>query len=102
MQFLITAYDYTDERAIERRLAAREQHLKGVEEMFKCGKHLYAVVILDENEKMIGSVITADFQSREELNEWLKLEPYVVNKVWEKIEVKPCKVGPMFMNLYKN
>ena len=24
------------------------------------------------------------------------MEPYVVNKVWEKIEVIPCKVGPSF------
>lgn len=101
MQFLVTAYDYTDEKAIERRLAARQQHMEGVEELFKQGKHLYAVAILDENEKMIGSVIIADFQSREALDEWLLVEPYVVNKVWEKIEVKPCKVGPMFMNLYK-
>ena len=26
-----------------------------------------------------------------------RVEPYVTGKVWEKIEIKPCKVGPMFL-----
>lgn len=100
MQFLIKAYDYKDENAIERRLASRENHMKNIEEMFKEKKILYAVAILDEKEKMIGSVIIADFPSRESLDEWLKVEPYVVNNVWEKIEVNQCKVGPIFMDSY--
>jgi uncharacterized protein len=101
LQFLVTAYDYTDESVLERRLAAREQHINSIEELFKQGKHLFAVAILNEHEKMIGSAIIADFNSKEELEEWLKVEPYVVNRVWEKIEIKPCRVGPMFMNLHK-
>jgi len=97
IQFLVTAYDEIDEEAIERRLAAREKHLALVEFMHKQGIYLYAVAIMDDNDKMIGSVLIVDFPSRRELDEWLKVEPYVLGNVWGKIEVKPCKVGSIFL-----
>lgn len=101
MQYLVTAYDGTDEKAMERRLAVREQHLKSVEENSKQGRHLYGAAILDDEGKMIGSMMVVDYPNREELDMWLEVEPYVVGKVWQKIEVKPCKVAPIFMELYK-
>ncbi|OLO26315.1 hypothetical protein BTR23_23415 [Alkalihalophilus pseudofirmus] len=101
MQFIITAYDGTDEKALDRRLAAREDHLRGVEERFPKGEHLYGAAILDDEGKMIGSVMVVDYPSREELDEWLKVEPYVVKNVWQKIDIQPCKVAPTFMELYK-
>lgn len=101
MQFLITAYDGTDEKALERRLGARDEHLRSISEMFNQKKHLYAAAILDADKKMIGSVLIVDFPTREDLDEYLKIEPYVVNNVWKKIEIKPCAVGPMFMDLHK-
>lgn len=101
MQFLITGYDGTDEKALERRLAAREDHLKLAEKLFKEEKLLYGGAILDDNDKMIGSCVVADFESREAVDEYLKSEPYVLGNVWQKIEVKPYKVAPLFMELYK-
>lgn len=101
MQYIVMAYDGTDEKALERRLAVREQHLKSVEENFKDGKHLYGAAILDEAGKMIGSMMVVDYTSKEELDKWLEVEPYVVGKVWEKIEIQPCKVAPIFMEMYK-
>lgn len=98
MQFLVTAYDGTDKDAMERRLAAREEHLKFTEKKAAEGNHLYAAAIMDEDDKMIGSVLIVDFPSREELDNWLKIEPYVMGRVWEKITVQPCKVGAMFLN----
>lgn len=100
MQYIITAYDGTDEKAIDRRLMAREEHLKSVERRVKEGQHLYGAAILDDNGKMIGSLMVVDYPSKEELDNWLKVEPYVVVKVWEKIDIKPCKVAPIFMNLF--
>lgn len=35
MQYIITAYDGTDEQAIDRRLMARDEHLKSVEKESK-------------------------------------------------------------------
>lgn len=102
MQFIITAYDGKDEKALERRLQAREEHLKGVEQRSKDGEHLYAAAILDEEEKMIGSMMVVEYPSRVELNQWLKEEPYVTGKVWEKIEVQQCKVPALFTQLNKD
>jgi uncharacterized protein len=50
---------------------------------------------------MIGSMMVVYYPSRQELDDWLKVEPYVVRKVWEKIDIKPCKVASTFMKLYE-
>jgi uncharacterized protein len=94
MQFIIIARDYKD--ALERRLAVREKHVALGDELHAQGHFPYGVALLDDNEKMKGSVLIMDFSSRKELDEYLKNEPYVVNKVWESIEILPCRVGPTF------
>jgi uncharacterized protein YciI len=101
MQFIVTAYDGTDEGALQRRMNAREDHLKLTARMQEEGKTLYAVAILDESGKMIGSMLIVDFPSRAELDKWLEVEPYIKGDVWKIVDVKPCKVGPMFMELHK-
>jgi uncharacterized protein YciI len=101
MQYIVAGYDGTDEKAMDRRLAVREEHLESVERRFKAREHLYGAAILDDAGKMIGSMMVVDYPSREELDEWLKNEPYVVGDVWRKIEITPCKVAPLFMALYK-
>lgn len=97
MQFMIMAYDGTDEKALDRRLAVREEHIKGVEENVKAGRHLYGGAILDDEGKMVGSMMVVDYPSREELDQWLKDEPYVVGDVWREIDIKPFRVPPIFM-----
>ena len=97
MQYLVIAYDGTDEKALERRLAVREDHLALLDEMRAAGSVLFAAVILDHGGKMIGSALICEFDSRQDLDNWLEKEPYVFGKVWETIEIKPCKVGPMFL-----
>lgn len=99
MQFLVIAYDGTDEKALDRRLAVREAHIALGDQMRDEGKMLYGAAILNDAEKMIGSVLVCDFASRAELDQWLKVEPYVTGQVWQTIEIKPCKVGPSFAGL---
>jgi len=94
MQFIVIAYDGTDEGALERRLAVREAHLESAKKMFEAGKWLYAAGILDDDGKMIGSMIVCDFPSRDELEQWLKAEPYVVGEVWKEIKVNRVQVAP--------
>jgi uncharacterized protein YciI len=97
MQFIVIAYDGIDDKAIERRMAAREEHLRKAKEMLDSGKWLYAAAILDDAGKMIGSMILCDFNSREDLEkEWLKSEPYVLGKVWEKIDIQRAQI-PSFL-----
>jgi hypothetical protein len=38
MQFVVIAYDGTDEAALDRRMAVREAHLALAKEMFDAGK----------------------------------------------------------------
>ncbi len=96
MQFLVIAHDGDDPDAMKRRMAAREAHLRLGDQMRDRGELLYGVAILDEDERMVGSVYVLDFPSREELNAWLEVEPYVTGRVWERTEIRPCRVGPSF------
>ncbi|HEY9712241.1 MAG TPA: YciI family protein [Chroococcales cyanobacterium] len=99
MQFMVIGLDGTDAEALNRRLAVREAHIALGDKMRDAGKWLYAVAILDDSEKMIGSMVICDFASRQEVDEWLAQEPYVTGNVWQKIEIQRCKVGPSFAAL---
>ena len=94
MQFIVIAHDYKD--ALQRRLDIRSKHIELGDKMVLDGKALYGVALLDDKDQMNGSVYIVDFPSREELDAWLRNEPYVTGKVWEKIDVIPCRVGPSF------
>lgn len=96
-QYLITAYDFTDDKALERRMAARPAHVALVEKMHAEGKLLIGAAIMDDSGKMIGSSLIGEFESRAELDAWLESEPYVTGRVWEKIEVRSCGVGAVFL-----
>lgn len=96
MQFIIIAYDYKD-RGLERRLAVRNQHVAMGDKMKANGNYHMGVALLDDNGNMKGSVMVLEYPSRKELDEYLKIEPYIINKVWEKYEVIFCKVGPTFL-----
>ena len=92
MQFLVIGKDGKDEKAMERRLAVRVAHIKLGDEMEASGERWYGCAILDDDGKMIGSMAVLDFPSESELKEYLKIEPYVVGKVWKTIEVSKCNV----------
>ena len=97
MLFLVIGYDGSDDKAQERRMAARDNHLAGVVKMKAEGKAIYGVAMLNDQGKMIGSCVVVDFPSRGDLDAWLKTEPYVIGNVWQKIEVFPAQVPPMFL-----
>ena len=88
MQFMIKALDGKDKLA--KRMEVRPRHLEGME---KLRDHIIcAGGLLDEEGKMKGSVLILDFPSRDGLNAYLADEPYVVEQVWEKIEVETMNV----------
>ena len=80
-------------------MAARPSHIKLGDQMRDQGKVLYGVAMLDDSQKMIGSVYIVNMETREEVNRWLEIEPYVIGDVWRKIEVIPCAVGPSFKDM---
>ena len=89
-QFLVTAYDGTDADAPARRLAARQAHFEGIQSMVERGEIMSGGAFLGETEGLpIGSIILVEFPTRAELDAWLEREPFVTQKVWQKIEVRP-------------
>jgi uncharacterized protein YciI len=95
MHYIVLGYDGTDEKALERRLAARDAHLEQAETLFQNGLWLYAAAILDDQGKMSGSMIVCDFPSREQIQtQWLDKEPYVLGNVWQTIKIHRAQVAP--------
>ena len=91
--YTLFALDFTDEGALERRMQAREKHLEGAKALKEEGKLIFAGAILDESGKMIGSNLILQFASDDELEEWKSAEPYILEKVWERIEIRPLKIA---------
>jgi uncharacterized protein len=92
MEFMVIAFDGTDEDASGRRLAARERHLELFDEFTRRGYFKYGCAILNDSGTMIGSVVACEFESREELDRvWLSHEPYVTGDVWRIIDVRPIR-----------
>ncbi len=98
MQFLVTGKDGSDAEALDRRMAARPAHLAHSEEMHGKGKLLVGAAMLDENKKMIGSIIILNVDSRAEVDEYLGNEPYVSGNVWQEIHVQEISVGAHYMS----
>ncbi len=95
MQFVVTAMDYTDEDALNRRMENREAHLDGVRQLIAEGRFLSGGAILDEQEKMIGSTLHLEFPDRESLEAHLQKDPYISGKVWETIEIREARLVPL-------
>ena len=95
MNFVITAYDAPD--CLERRLAIRQAHLDNLN---RIAPHLLCCgPMLDEEGNMRGSALMVEFDSREELDQFLETEPYVLSGVWQKITVEPMRLA--FFNRQK-
>jgi uncharacterized protein len=96
MQFMVLAYDGTDDGALERRLQARPAHLAGAEKMAADGRLVYAAALLNDAEQMTGSLMVLDVPSRDDIDRWLEDEPYIRGDVWRDISVVPCRTAPWF------
>lgn len=97
MQYMVLGYDGSDEHALERRLAVRPAHVELAHDLIAKGAILYGGAILDDSDRMIGTLFVCDFETRAELDDWLKIKPYVTGKVWQKIEVRRFKPGTPFV-----
>ena len=93
MQFLLIAYDGTDAGAQDRRMKNRSEHLEKIAHVKKTGRFLFGGAILDDNERMIGSMILYETADREELDKLLLDEPYIYNQVWDKIEIRSFRLA---------
>jgi uncharacterized protein YciI len=90
MPFALIAHDYED--ALDRRMACREQHLNRLKQLAQEGKLNGGGVLLNAHGKMIGSNVHLGFDQRADLDNWLEDEPYITERVWEKIEILEIKL----------
>ena len=88
MQFLLKAYDGPD--MLEKRMAVRPRHLEGMKAL---GRQIIAAGgLLDEDGKMKGSALVMEFPDRDALDKYLENEPYVIEGVWQKIDIEIMNV----------
>jgi uncharacterized protein YciI len=94
-QYLVTGYDYTDEGALDRRMGVRPHHLDINKDYKAKGNYVMGGAILNDDGKMIGSVMVMQFETEEELEAWKREEPYITQKIWESVDVKPFRMATM-------
>jgi uncharacterized protein YciI len=92
-QYLVTAYDYTDEGAFDRRMNVRPHHLDGAKYLKAKGNYVLGGAVLNDEGKMIGSTMILQFETEEELKAWQQNEPYITQKIWESVDIKPFRVA---------
>ena len=92
-QYLVTAYDYVNEEALRHRMSVRPHHLDGARELKANGNYIVGGAILNDEGNMIGSVMIVQFETEEELQAWQQKEPYITQKVWETVDIKPFRVA---------
>lgn len=89
MKFVIRAID--GEGKQEKRMEVRPLHFEGMDRM---KEHLVcAGGLLDDAGNLKGSLLVMDFQNRQELDEYLAHEIYVVEHVWEQISIDQMNVA---------
>ncbi|RXJ80301.1 YciI family protein [Arcobacter sp. F2176] len=93
MQYLIIAYD--NDNALDKRLEVRDAHVAGAKKLIAEGKIINAGALIEEDQ-MVGSTLFVDFESEDELNDWIDNEPYVTNNVWnmDEFQIVPVKLLP--------
>lgn len=92
-QYLIIANDGTDAEAPERRVKARPAHFETAKQLKANKNFVIGGAILDDNGKMIGSMMVVEFENEDKLLLWMQNEPYINGNVWQHIEVKPFRVA---------
>ncbi len=95
MWYMISSQDV--DNSLEKRLAARPEHLARLQQLADEGRLLIAgphPAIDNENPGeagFTGSLVVAGFASLIEAQAWADVDPYITAGVYEKVIVKPFK-----------
>jgi uncharacterized protein len=94
MPYLVTAWDYQDSDALNRRMANRTAHLEQSGPYKTSGVLLYASALLDDDDQMIGSVLVLNLPTPEAVEAHLQQDPYVSGNVWERWTLQKVAMPP--------
>lgn len=92
-QYIVQGWDSKDDKALDRRMANRTAHFGNARTWKAKGNYILGAAMLGEGGKMIGSTMVLQFETPEELQQWINSEPYVTGKVWERYEVYPARLA---------
>jgi len=79
-----------------------EIHLERARKYKATEQLVYGGAILDQEGKMVGSVMLLDNMTQEEAKKFLDADPYVKDGVWQNYEVKPFRLAPLSPQTPKN
>ena len=91
MDFLVIAMDGTDDGALDRRMAVREDHLAGIGKLKEQGHFVSGGGILDDDGNMIGSAVVYEFPDRESVEKCVAEDPYIKGNVWQDVTIRPFR-----------
>lgn len=89
--YLVIAKDYPQSNF--RRMQVRPDHLERTTKAKQQGLILLGGATLSKSKEMDGSVVLFEAESEEAVQDYLKSDPYVLNKVWESWEVEEFKLA---------
>ena len=87
MHFAVIARDQREPGTLDKRLAARSEHMAGLKEMKADGRVVDGGAMLDAQGNMVGSVMLLNFRDRAALDEYIAQEPYKRDSVWGDVEI---------------
>ncbi|MFD2933243.1 YciI family protein [Spirosoma flavum] len=91
MKYIIHAYDHTDADALTRRMATRPDHLNYVHQLKENNQFILGGALLNPDGDMIGSMLILNLETDDQLQDYLQTDPYIVQGVWDKVDVKPFR-----------
>jgi uncharacterized protein len=94
-QYAIIAHDASDDQALERRMAARTEHLENIKKLKATDNFIKAAAMINDEGNMCGSIMLMQFETRAQLDQYLETEAYAVQKVWGEVTVQEVKVAPI-------
>lgn len=72
---------------VERRMAARAEHMAGLKSAKADGTIIDGGAMLDDEGNMVGSVVLCRFADRAALDAYLDREPYAREGIWGDVEI---------------
>jgi uncharacterized protein len=93
MEFMVIAHDDNDAEAPARRARVRDTHLALIQPYVDRGQVLIGGAMLDAAGGMVGSCVLCNFDSRDQLDDWLQNDPYVTHGVWKDVDVVPFRTA---------
>ncbi len=93
------AHDGTDEGAAERRRRAQSAHRGNARRLLEAGHLLIGGPLLDDAGLTVGSMGVFDFPSQAELELSLREDPFIIEGVWQRIEIRPFHAALSMLGL---